>query len=377
MIHRQRKATPLIALLAFELAAIMALQAMGSAQALQVPWDNLSTWLSTATIDQLAPPFIRVFALVIAYWMLASTALCIVAYLSRIPSIIRLSSVFAIPSVRRIVDAALVVSIATSSITSFAGPVFANGGITSTIDDEYLGEGDVTVGAPATPLEDELSVATPTVGGSETTTTEPDVTTTPVTEAPSGPTTETGTTTEDIQTNPIAVSTPQPLGPDVTASANNSGAGNSSPSPTTAPPSSGTNTSSSSTNNSSSSNSNDYYNGNGGTTSTTIAAKAGNSTNAGTINSGGVSTSTPTVPQTSSTGTEVLGAQEHRVVSGDNLWTIARDALASANNTSPSSLSEDQIRDYWMKVIDANRDNLRSGDPHWIFPDEVVQLPSL
>jgi nucleoid-associated protein YgaU len=84
-----------------------------------------------------------------------------------------------------------------------------------------------------------------------------------------------------------------------------------------------------------------------------------------------------TAPQTEEPKTEVLGVQEHRVVSGDNLWTIARDALASATDRQPDQLSENEIRDYWLEVIDANRDNLRSQDPHWIFPGEIIQLPSI
>jgi nucleoid-associated protein YgaU len=81
-------------------------------------------------------------------------------------------------------------------------------------------------------------------------------------------------------------------------------------------------------------------------------------------------------PSTQGSGTQVLAETEHRVVAGDNLWTISRDALASSSGRSASSISEAEIRDYWLKVIDVNRAHLRSGDPHWIFPGEVIQLPA-
>jgi nucleoid-associated protein YgaU len=61
------------------------------------------------------------------------------------------------------------------------------------------------------------------------------------------------------------------------------------------------------------------------------------------------------------------------VRSGDNLWTIARDALVAEG----SPAAERDIAQYWRRVIDANRATLRSGDPSLIFPGEVVALPPL
>ncbi len=72
---------------------------------------------------------------------------------------------------------------------------------------------------------------------------------------------------------------------------------------------------------------------------------------------------------------EVLGEQTRRVAAGDNLWTISRDAVANASGRSVSDVTESEIRTYWLKVIDANRGNLRSQDPHWVFPGEVINLP--
>lgn len=60
----------------------------------------------------------------------------------------------------------------------------------------------------------------------------------------------------------------------------------------------------------------------------------------------------------------------HLVVPGDSLWTIAEDALAASSD-------ERAVREYWLRVIDANRSQLRSGDPDLIYPGEVIRRPAM
>jgi hypothetical protein len=62
----------------------------------------------------------------------------------------------------------------------------------------------------------------------------------------------------------------------------------------------------------------------------------------------------------------------HVVLAGDNLWSIARGALAAGTNRTPS---DEEVARYWRAVIDANRTTLRSGDPNVIFVGETVTLP--
>jgi nucleoid-associated protein YgaU len=68
-------------------------------------------------------------------------------------------------------------------------------------------------------------------------------------------------------------------------------------------------------------------------------------------------------------------ATSHRVVPGDNLWTIARDHLAEVRGRPAAQLSDREIAAYWLKVIKANRARLRSGDPDLIDPGERTVLP--
>jgi len=64
---------------------------------------------------------------------------------------------------------------------------------------------------------------------------------------------------------------------------------------------------------------------------------------------------------------------EHRVVSGENLWTIARAELARRHRRVPD---DKELAPYWLRVVAANRATLRSGDPSLIYPGEIVSLPN-
>lgn len=310
----QRKAVPLLALLGFEVAAIVGLQTLGSSHSMQIPWNDLSTWLNTSSTDQLALPIVRLGALILAYWLFVSTALSVIAQVSRVPAAIRATSMFTLPSVRRVVDGAMVMSIATTSVIGVTGTAaFAD---TSTTPPPS----DLTTSIAASP--DDLSVPTPSAGD-VTTSTDPSAitSTTSTTMAPT-------TTTGAPDNTTIAPSAGQDWVP--------------TPSP-------------------------------GAPIATTTTVPQGPSTPANTV-----PTPAPTpAPAPAPGGTQVLAEQDHRVVPGENLWTISRDAIAANRNAPASSISESDIRDYWLKVIAVNRDHLRSHDPHWIFPGEIITLPSM
>lgn len=72
--------------------------------------------------------------------------------------------------------------------------------------------------------------------------------------------------------------------------------------------------------------------------------------------------------------TQTQSATSHDVAAGDHLWSIAEDHLRSATGR---DVTEDEICQYWVRVVDANRDGLRSGDPDMIYPEEVITLPSV
>jgi nucleoid-associated protein YgaU len=67
-------------------------------------------------------------------------------------------------------------------------------------------------------------------------------------------------------------------------------------------------------------------------------------------------------------------SRTHIVEPGENLWSIARSALATAGSHQPSDA---QLIAYWHALIASNRTSLRSRSPSLIFPGEIVTLPPL
>ena len=68
------------------------------------------------------------------------------------------------------------------------------------------------------------------------------------------------------------------------------------------------------------------------------------------------------------------GDDTYAVVPGDHLWLIAE---ARVTTTSQGDATEPMIAAYWRRLIDVNRDSLRSGDPNLIYPGEILTLPRL
>lgn len=77
---------------------------------------------------------------------------------------------------------------------------------------------------------------------------------------------------------------------------------------------------------------------------------------------------TPAAPPTTTGGS-------YTVVAGDDLWRLAARHLATSTGRERTSLPDDEVRSYWVRVCDANRDRIRSGDVNLIYPGEVVDLP--
>lgn len=57
---------------------------------------------------------------------------------------------------------------------------------------------------------------------------------------------------------------------------------------------------------------------------------------------------------------------------GDNMWMIAERHLAEVLGRPPT---DGETTPYWKKLVGANRERIRSGDPDLIFPGEEIVLP--
>jgi hypothetical protein len=71
----------------------------------------------------------------------------------------------------------------------------------------------------------------------------------------------------------------------------------------------------------------------------------------------------------------IPGPQQHVIVPGENLWTIAADHLSVTLDLAPDAVPVDDLAAYWRQVIDANLPALASGDPDLVYPGEVILLP--
>jgi hypothetical protein len=67
----------------------------------------------------------------------------------------------------------------------------------------------------------------------------------------------------------------------------------------------------------------------------------------------------------------------YTVTSGDSLWTIAANQVATTTGRAPAQVPDADVTGYWQRVCDANQGRLRSGDLNLIFPGEQVILPDI
>jgi nucleoid-associated protein YgaU len=62
---------------------------------------------------------------------------------------------------------------------------------------------------------------------------------------------------------------------------------------------------------------------------------------------------------------------------GDNLWDLAARTLAAATGRQSLEIADADVARYWVRLCDANRARLRSGDPDLVYPGERVVLPPI
>jgi hypothetical protein len=425
-----RRAGSFLTLLAFEVAAVVVLTRLGSIPELRIPWHNLSPWLLSSPVEDVLAAVLRSIALLIAWWLLGSNLLYLLASLTRVPSAIRAARWLTLPIVRRATDHALALTLATSLMGAGTGTAVA--GATPVAVTAPQRPGPVAAGhqtkaeaagplayapRPARPPREEAPTAGPpgeeaptpnpyaarylpdqarlTQQTTQTTQRQPGYVPRPAGNPPAaqptpttsatGPTSTTGqpaTTT----TGPPTTRPPSTTGTPGTSATSTAPSSTAAPS-TAGPPGAGTPPSTTA-----------YVPRPAGPPSTTAsssttprASAPGSSapgSSAPRSSAPGTRPPTTTTPPTTTgppggvqqpaPGPQGPGPKQpatHRVVQGDNLWTISRDHLAAVRNRPASDLSEHEIASYWLRVIAVNRSSLRSGDPDLIFPGELIMFP--
>src|SRR5829696_450444 len=124
-----RRTGSLLGLLGLEVAAVLGLHWLGRFPGLRIGWDEPVPWVLNSPIQNVLGSILRMVALVMAYWLLASTVAYLLASLTRLPGAVRAVGWATLPLVRRGADHAVAVTLATSMVggttLGVAGPALA------------------------------------------------------------------------------------------------------------------------------------------------------------------------------------------------------------------------------------------------------------
>ncbi len=349
----------LFVLFAVQIGFVVVFHALGSIDSLAVNFSDLSTWLEETSPEIALVASVRLLALVFSYWMLATSVIYMLARSFHLTGLIRAMEFTTIPGVRKIIDAGLAAAIVGGTVFGGAAAVFAK---------------QADAGKIATPAAATRVLYNPGVQAVGTTTGSPLVN-------PNATASDTLIPIVNSETNVSAPnkkvvqpsqSTDQAQTTDNTGPTKNDD-GNYIPTPAeryVAP----------------SVDEGDIPQPAQTNTSPKVVLPTDDE--APTTTSPKITVPPTTAPITSDPNVEVGGKQvirddapdtqqeqqegSYTVVSGDNFWKIARQQVRDAKGEEPSNA---EIANYWVRLIDANRDNIRSGDPDLIFPGEVFVLP--
>jgi uncharacterized membrane protein YgcG len=111
-----RRVGSLLGLLGLEVAAVAALHWLGRLPALRIPWERPLPWLLDSPVQDVLGSLVRMVGLVMAYWLLASSLVYLLASMSHLPAAVRAVRWLTLPLVRRVADHALAVTLATSMV---------------------------------------------------------------------------------------------------------------------------------------------------------------------------------------------------------------------------------------------------------------------
>jgi hypothetical protein len=339
-----RRAGLLLGLLGLELGAVVGLHWLGRFSALRVLWERPLPWLLTSPIQDVLGAVLRMVGLVMAYWLLATTLLYLLASLTRVPAAVRAVRWATLPFVRRAADHAVAVTLATSMVGSGTLGLAAPAGATPA--------GAPVASSQATSSTQAIST---TSGREPSTPSQPRYVPDPAGRAPSLAKGQ-GTPSTD-RSRAAAQPTTTAAGPPTSDALRDPGYRFAPPTTNPKPKRDASGA--------------DSSNQSGGSadqkSGSSKESSPGSGNEAGPGNESG--------GQKSQGGTEQQAP--HEVAPGDNLWSIARTHLAEANGGSAGKLSNKAIAAYWVRVVETNQNRLRSGDPDLIYPGEKIELPPL
>lgn len=104
-----------------EVGALVLLHHLGSYGPTAVEWGDFGRWLADTPPEDVLVALVRVAALVLAWWLVASTALYVLARMTRVPSLVRAVEWATLPAVRRLVGGVAVTTVAAGSVLGTSG----------------------------------------------------------------------------------------------------------------------------------------------------------------------------------------------------------------------------------------------------------------
>ncbi|MDP9402231.1 MAG: hypothetical protein M3P85_02630, partial [Actinomycetota bacterium] len=113
----------LLVIVTLEVGAFAGLMKLGSVSNWRVDWAHFWSWLQYASLEDALAGILRWVALVLTGWLLASSVLYILARLTRVPALIRGTGWLTLPVIRAVVDRAVVVTVAASTVIGSRGAV--------------------------------------------------------------------------------------------------------------------------------------------------------------------------------------------------------------------------------------------------------------
>lgn len=356
----------LIMLFALEVGLVVALHWLGSIDKMAIDFSNFKQWIDTTSPEIALVASIRILALGFAYWVLGTSFLYMAARAFHIPFLIRALELTTVPGVRRVIDAGLAAAIIGGTVFGGAGAVFAKSQSAQT---------NAAYAPIVAAYKDARPLYTPTPAG----------------DAIGGPVV--GMTTTDspsVQVDqPVRVSSNEKVAVVSNDAPSSASAADSDP---TTP---------------ARDNEGKFIPTPAGGPSTPVEETVVDDTKTTQPSKVAIGptpadeTTTTTSPKVTVPTTEkppevtnpsvavdgkvvqrpndnpdpdVSLSSSYTVVSGDNFWAIAKTQVE--NNLGREATNTD-VADYWVKLIEANKSTIRSGDPDLIFPGEVFTLPPL
>src|SRR5215218_5699310 len=142
-----RRTGSLLGLLGLELAAVAGLHWLGRLEGLRIGWDKPVDWLLSSPVQDVLGALLRTVGLVMAYWLLASTLLYLLASLTRLPAAVRAVGWATLPMVPLAADRGRAGPPARKPVAAAQAASAAHDGTTSTTVYPFKGAGQAPTDA--------------------------------------------------------------------------------------------------------------------------------------------------------------------------------------------------------------------------------------